>query len=415
MEDKEVDFIKENTAKSITGKKALEALEMLLENLKTNNYIKDYIPKYKDKGGTAEGKSYSLYAAFIVTLANDELWALYDTTSCKTDRLKQQHWDSFLLKHFYPQREGKLISRCYLIYPDGVKTKEIDEFKRNNEIITQIQKGNDALPELDGILSQSELQAVIEHIGFGEEDNGKNWDKRGKFFENFVASLLKNPSNIRKWNGEQTDNGLFYANFVKIMTKLGLNGKKIDSVSAKTGKALGRLPSGGTPKTDVLVMVNVKDEGIKYFPISCKKTSANMVSAHQYPAEAFTKALGITDVKTILSLGRFQSIGSYRKMDREDIEILTKHMKKNVRTLAEWVISGLHGEYNSRDQIAKYMITYKEEKDPNSTFDIYTVDEYVDRILDPKYIEKGMFGTPFQWTYASKGKGKSIQLKMPVI
>lgn len=415
MAENAVDFIKENTAKSITGKKALEALETLLENLKANNYIKGYISKYKDKGETIDGKSYGLYAAFIVILANDELWALYDTTSCKTDRLKQQHWDSFLLKRFYPQREGKPISKCYLIYPDGAKIKEIDEFKRNSELLAQIQQGKDALPELDGILSQSELQAAIEHIGFSHEDLGRSLDKRGKAYENFIANMLENSSNLRKWNGEQTDNGLFYANFVKIMTKFGLHGKKIDSISAKSGNSLGRLPSGGMPKTDVLVMVNLKDEGVKSFPISCKKTSAKVVTAHQYSAEAFTKALGITDVKTILLLARFQSFGSVAKMDPEDVKELTKQMPKYNRALAEWVISGLHGEYKSKDQIAKYVITYKEETDPQSSFEIYTVKEYVDKILSPEYLAKGMFGTPFKWTFASKQRGKSIQLKMPVI
>ena len=46
-----------------------------------------------------------------------------------------------------------------------------------------------------------------------------------------------------------------------------------------------------------------------------------------------------------------------------------------------------------------------------NTFSVHSLEDYYDLISS----HSGMFGTPFHWTYASKQKGKSIQLKVPVV
>ena len=46
-------------------------------------------------------------------------------------------------------------------------------------------------------------------------------------------------------------------------------------------------------------------------------------------------------------------------------------------------------------------------------YSVKTLDEYVAEYEKPEMI--GQFGTPFQWTYPSGGKGKRIQLKGKLI
>ncbi len=91
-------------------------------------------------------------------------------------------------------------------------------------------------------------------------------------------------------------------------------------------------------------------------------------------------------------------------------EYLVEHLKPYHKALALWVYGGIGGEGNPETQWAKYIITYKNSSDK---CDIYTVEDYIARI--EKYGKIINLGTIFQWTHASKGKNKSIQLKSQVI
>ena len=73
-----------------------------------------------------------------------------------------------------------------------------------------------------------------------------------------------------------------------------------------------------------------------------------------------------------------------------------------------WVVGGFGAEVNSKSQFAKYIVSYQTTKD---CFSVHKVEDYCSLIST----KKGTFGTPFNWTYASKQRGKSIQLKAPVL
>ena len=87
--------------------------------------------------------------------------------------------------------------------------------------------------------------------------------------------------------------------------------------------------------------------------------------------------------------------------------IFATALEPYVRRLCEWVVSGQHGEYSTEDQIADYVLAFNQK---NDAMELFTASEYIERMLAEKH---GQFGTPFQWTYASGSRGKSIQLKMP--
>jgi hypothetical protein len=63
------------------------------------------------------------YAPIVITLSNDEQWAVFTTTTCRTDRIKGQQWDAEHIKMFAPQ-----IKRAYLVYPNEISKSDKDAF-----------------------------------------------------------------------------------------------------------------------------------------------------------------------------------------------------------------------------------------------------------------------------------------------
>lgn len=59
---------------------------------------------------------------------------------------------------------------------------------------------------------------------------------------------------------------------------------------------------------------------------------------------------------------------------------------------------------------ATHILTY-DNNDETTSF--HTIDEYI-QLLNTNNV-KGHFGTLFSWTYPSKKRGKSIQLKCQII
>lgn len=94
------------------------------------------------------------YAPLVVTVKPDIMWAVFTTTTCRTDRIKGQQWDAEHLKSFCPA-----IKRAFLVYPDNVKEADRDAF------VTQKQKYDNKWEYscIDNILSVSELIKEIEN------------------------------------------------------------------------------------------------------------------------------------------------------------------------------------------------------------------------------------------------------------
>ena len=113
--------------------------------------------------------------------------------------------------------------------------------------------------------------------------------------------------NLEKWKTNSfTLVGQHYAIFETVIEKFGLNPETTLSIIATTDKnIIGRLPSGGNPKTDILVTVEC-DDGLHYFTISCKRTAEESVGVHQYTADAFTDVLDTEDTELRRLLNEFQ-------------------------------------------------------------------------------------------------------------
>ena len=78
--------------------------------------------------------------------------------------------------------------------------------------------------------------------------------------------------------------------------------------------------------------------------------------------------------------------------------------------MIKWVIGGVGGEGDPETQWANHVIAFNEN---TGKYSIKTLNEYV---AEYERLEiSGQFGTPFQWTYPSGGKGKRIQLKGTIL
>lgn len=213
------------------------------------------------------------------------------------------------------------------------------------------------------------------------KQQGKTYSDNGNSFEDKVASIINN-KNSKEYN--------------LIAKKLNLNGSE---VATSDKKIIGRLKSGGNPKTDVIA-------GSK--TISCKNTTKKFVSAHEYSYEKFSEILDPKNIKLKSLLKDFQDAGGKKALGKTKEKELTDELKPYVKDLVKWVLSGAKKDVTSNSQLAEYLII-------NDGNDIYahTVDEYTDILL--KEENEAQFGTPFMWTYPSKKKGQKIQLKCRII
>ncbi|MBE2942726.1 MspI family type II restriction endonuclease [Anoxybacillus flavithermus] len=79
------------------------------------------------------------------------------------------------------------------------------------------------------------------------------------------------------------------------------------------------------------------------------------------------------------------------------------------KKLAQWAYAGIGGYGDPKIHWAKYMVVFKNE---TKEIEMEKMDTYIKNILQNT---KGQMGTSFQWTYPSKKKGKSIQLKGKIV
>lgn len=392
----------DNRKKSLHGYNAQLSLESMLMQLREKKYVKEITSPYNE-WSQGNNRGYHLYAPFIISLFNGERWGLFSTTSYRSDRMKGTHWDSLLLKKY------RGFDKCYLIIADQTKLleeSEQDARKADKDIQRSYGYEND-LAELDGAMTASDLYNMIEKLYLDSMSYGVRDAKAGDNFEQRIADVLNYDGNRVLWNGDELRVGKEWAVFSKLLTKWKCP-KDIRSIHATTD--IPKLPSGGKPKTDILTVIEYGDGTEHRFTSSCKNSKKEFVTGHQYSADDFILALGIKEESLKACLRAFQEVGSEKKLleiDSDFSQDFARALQPYVKRLCRWVVTGEYGKYSTRDQIADYVLAFSKD---SFAFEIYSSRAYIDRMLRES---RGQFGTPFKWTYASGGKGKNIQLKMP--
>lgn len=389
-----------NADKSKHGRSAQDSLEAILKRCMKIGYITQYISEYRE--GRSGYNSDQFYAPFLITFKDGTKWALFTTTSMRTDRIKGQQWDAVNLKGI-----DSSIKYVYLVYPDDVDIAEKNQFiKQNDKYVNKRE-----FSAIDGVVSQEEINNLIEEYALHGKNAGQIKDLQGNNFEDRVAAILSFPKNLDKWKfDDRTIEGMHYEMFRKIADCFRLDKIKtikIDATSDK--KIIGKLPSGGNPKTDVLVTVELINHVQDTYTISCKRSSKKTVSIHQYNANAFANVLNPNDKDLRNLLMEFQKCGNVRDFGEEKSSALEKALVPYQEKLAMWAFGGFGGEGNE-NQCASYILTYD---NATNEFSINRIQDYYQKLLSAGVI--GQFGTIFNWTYPSKRKGKDIQLKCKII
>ncbi|WP_028043467.1 MspI family type II restriction endonuclease [Candidatus Stoquefichus massiliensis] len=388
-----------NNTKNIHGFNGQKSLETLLNQVKEKEYIKYY--KYSFKCGYPN-KDKQFYFQFLIEFYDKTKWIVQSTTSIR-DRINIQQWHSEHLKIL-----NKEITKAFIVYPDNIPKNE-DKIAKSYHIKICHNKIHSSI---DGVISQTELFNLIEQKALSNSKIGYSKSIIGISFEDRIVQLLNNKENMNIWKTNTTiATGLYYSTFKMIMRKLNLNPKEVDLLQATNKiKDIGKLPSNGSPKTDILLYIH-KSNGEK-IPItfSCKRSSAEWVTVHQYSAKCFCDILNIRDDQLVNSIYEFQRVGSIKKFGQQNSDYLSQALIPYNRMLELWVYGGINGYGNPNIQWAKYIITYKNNTDQ---CEMYSINEYID-IINSQNI-KGHFNTIFKWTYASGAKGKSIQLKSKVL
>ena len=390
-----------NGDKTRHGTNAQIILEQVLRYCLDKGYIVEYTADYRDgKEGYTNKKQF--YAPFLIAFEDGEEWAIYSTTSMRTDRVKGQQWDAFNLKMIRPS-----IKKAILTYENGLSEKDDMEFKRQDRKYVQ----DEEFSAIDRIISHDLLCAAIERKATANLSAGQAKDIVGRNFEERVAEAMNSAANLEKWKTKDpTAVGLYFEMFETIANALGLDPQNTIKIEATSDiRKIKKLPSGGNPKTDVLIMV-YKTTGMDFVTISCKRSSDAVVSVHQYTADKFARVLDADNETLRELLAGFQSAGSMKAFGEENCDALENEIKPYNEKLSLWVLGGIYGDGDPQTQWVTHILTYKNE---DGSFALHTVQEYYQKLLDAGV--QGSFGTLFGWTYPSKRRGETIQLKVRVI
>lgn len=390
-----------NSERTEHGKNAQDSLEAVMQHCLDLGYIKSITPNYRI-GLQGYSDDTQFYAPFLIEFDDGNKWAIYSTTSMR-DRFKGQLWDAYFLKKI----DDTIIS-AYLVYPDGMDEKNVKPFLAKKTAILS----KNGYYSIDDILSQDEFNNLIEKYVLGSTVNGSNAGKLGNKFEDRVAHLLSYSANLQKWKTQAaTLEGMHYNIFTSIVECFELPKDKTVSISATSDKSvIGRLPSGGNPKTDVLVDVDFSDGTHAHYTISCKRSSAKEVTIHDYTADQFADVLDKNNSELRLLLEKFQDAGSLSAFGETNCARFQEVVAPYIKKLSLWALGGENGYGKPETQWAEYILTY--DTVDNST-SIHRLIDYYNELMANNYSRN--FGTPFSWTYPSKQRGKRIQLKSRII
>ena len=388
--------MEENINKSLHGAKGIEALDNMVNTLQELGYIKIVKKNYSIADpdfGEAQFKF-----QYLIEFRDKEQWILQHTTSIR-DRINCQQWHSENIKRLNPH-----VKKAYVVVPDGLSEAEWRKvLNYHNKIASR-----SIYSALDGIFPLGTAYYMIEQKAASLLPDGTAHAKLGLGFEDKLAGVLDDKQNFEKWKyNATTSTGYLYPLYLDVLKILGL--KKEEVIALKATSDIPKLPSGGQPKTDVLLYAETA-QGIRNYTFSCKRSNSSWVSVHEYTADAFARVLNPDDIHLKELLYEFQQAGGSKAMGVQKSEEFEECIKKYSDVLSRWVIGGAGGEGDRDTQWAEYIITFNENQ---NTYSIHTVEGYIEECK--RQDVKGQFGTLFKWTYPSKGKGKRIQLKGKIL
>ena len=324
-----------NTDKTLHGKNARDTLEEIFSECKKFKYIKEVLKDYRC--GYEEYDNRQFYCNFVIVFKDDTKWIVNITTSFRSDRLKGNQWDTYNIKEIDPS-----INYSILVYPDDLSKDLKDDFIAYKMRILNHQH----FSAIDNIVGQGELFELIENYANGNLKIGARKDIEGNNFESLVAKILSSRLNFVKWTeNKPTDVGFQFDVFERIVDCFGLDRSDVAGIRATCDKKeIGRLTSGGTAKTDIIVSAELKNGEILNFTISCKKTSAETVAVGEFKADDIADILDPCNGRLRELLLNFQAAGSFDRFGGENSLALEKEIKPYIGRLFDFLIYGTGGK-----------------------------------------------------------------------
>ena len=157
--------------------------------------------------------------------------------------------------------------------------------------------------------------------------------------------------------------------------------------------------SGGSPKTDVHLLVNNRVQ----IKLSIKHSQSQHVTVGEFDVDTIVSEVGIESQRAISLMEKHQRDASAKNFTEDERRMLAEELTDDAPRIVRWVISGSPNEtswdpmfYVNRDK------SYK-------GYSTKTTNAQAEAILQ----RNSGFGTGLSWTYATGTKGRKIQWKAP--
>lgn len=388
-----------NQRKALAGVRVKKLLKKTLENLSSNPNIDIEFKMNFNTGYAGYTKTqFKMDALIKFKNSHDEIWLIKTTSSIRSDRVKGNQFDAQNIRKIEPN-----VKKIYLVTSDFADPREVANRKNYSEAI----RNKRLYSEIDDVISFNALNLLIRDKALENLSQGVLSNILGEEAEERITRALNNDDNIELWNGPIDKSSLTksvdYELFNEILLTYGIDpSEKIVALYSTTDIPL--LEEGGQPKTDVHCQV-ITDKNTYNINISVKQTSAKRVTVHEGFVEDLLKVLNLNHSSELgTALLRLQECGGIRNLKEKyptAHSTLEQQLHQYNNELIKFFLFGI-GSKQEDIQIAN-MLVY------NKTFKAMTVDNVIDDLKK----SSGQFGTPFNFTYPSGGRGKKIQIKAP--
>lgn len=291
----------------------------------------------------------------------------------------------------------------------------------------------------DDAITMPEFSSRIQKKCTAVTPQGTRSNILGDIGEETILNSLSG-KNVSQWNKSERSNSIVtsdYPIFKSILTttsfplneditnysvaKTGSSKKESASYDSELDYVLVNGKRFGKPKTDIFYSVTDEHNNSHNIKLSVKRPSnvkTNVITVHEGSVEQLISDLENTPQNEIplhfninelkVALLNFQDVGSKSNMTESNIVTLEKLLPKINDWLIKYFIFGINNKRFNEKQSANCFVTIHPEK---GIVYCHSIDETINHLK--KIIRQ--FGTPFSWTYPSKKRGKSIQIKCPII
>lgn len=392
---------KDAVQRNQSGQKANELIEHMLSDVVKINGVniefnKGYIIGYPDKQ-----KQFKMDYELVFIDFGSKRWLVKSTNSVRERIYGVEFFAQNILEI------DDLVEKIFVVVPDSISEKEMLNKTRESK------KRHDPtyVSFLTDILTVNELRQLILEETLANIPQGSRSNITGKDGEENLIELLNDESNLLLWNNFTEHNVLYKTStfpiFKEILIKSGFIFGETILTNVYAEKEKSRLLNNGQPKSDIFLKILGEKCGSEH-TISVKNTNSKVVTVHEGKVIDLIVALGINETSELAeALMMFEKLGSEKSLKEEDMEkhkILHDELKKYNRQLVEFFVFGLNSPLIANQRQIADMLIY------TNKFDIFLRNEYVDYYIN-KFNGRGQFGTPFKWTYPSKGRGKRVQIK----